>query len=76
MAFVREGMECPNCKKHITKYPIPGRMKEVSRKHGGFSVGKAAVGAVVAGPIGIAAGGLGKEKVTYQCDTCGYIIES
>ena len=42
---------------------------------GGFSGKKAAIGAVLAGPIGLAAGVLGKKKVTYKCSNCGYIIE-
>ena len=50
-------------------------MKPISERKGGFSLGKATVGAVVAGPIGVAAGMLGKKKIQYQCGHCGYIIE-
>jgi hypothetical protein len=50
-------------------------MKAISERKGGFSGGKAALGAVIAGPIGIAAGALGKKKVTYQCPKCGYVME-
>jgi len=50
-------------------------MNVVGERRGGFSGGKAVVGAIVAGPIGIAAGALGKKKITYQCPKCGYVIE-
>lgn len=57
---------CPKC---------CGVMKAISERQGGFSGGKAVLGAVIAGPIGIAAGALGKKKVTYQCPKCGYVME-
>lgn len=52
-----------------------GIMKPAGERTGGFSGGKAAVGAVLLGPIGLAAGALGKKKKIYQCDHCGYTIE-
>ncbi|MBQ6600307.1 MAG: hypothetical protein IIX36_01560 [Clostridia bacterium] len=58
---------CPKCRL--------GLMRPISERKGGFSGGKAAVGAVVAGPVGLAAGLLGKKKVTYQCPDCGYTVE-
>lgn len=58
---------CPRC--HL------GFMRQVSERTGGFSAGKAVVGAVVAGPLGLAAGALGKKKITYQCPDCGYMVE-
>ena len=58
---------CPKCG--------VGYLTSVSERKGGFSGGKAAAGAVLAGPIGIAAGALGKRKVTYRCSKCGYIVE-
>ena len=58
---------CPKCKM--------GMLSAVGERTGGFSGKKAAVGAVLAGPIGLAAGALGKKKVTYKCSSCGYIIE-
>lgn len=70
MAKVYDNMSCPKC--GYTKY---GRMKEMGTRTGGFSGGKAVVGAVIAGPIGLAAGALGKKKTTYVCDQCGYTIE-
>ena len=59
---------CPKC--HL------GCMQAVGERTGGFSGGKAAVGAIIAGPIGLAAGALGKKKKTYRCNRCGYTIES
>lgn len=59
---------CPKC--------YLGYMKKIGERKGGFSGGKALVGAVVAGPIGLAAGALGKKLVTYECSRCGYTIES
>ena len=38
----------------------------------GFSVGKAAVGAVLLGPIGLVGGALGKKKQCYYCGNCGF----
>ena len=58
---------CPKCGK--------GFMKSIGERTGGFSGGKAVVGAVLLGPIGLAAGALGKKKVTYQCQKCGYTME-
>lgn len=58
---------CPKCRF--------GFMNPVSERKGGFSGGKALAGAVIAGPIGLAAGALGRKKITYQCDKCGYIVE-
>lgn len=57
---------CPSCFK--------GYMTAVGERTGGFSGGKAVVGAIIAGPIGLAAGALGKKKI-YQCNHCGYTIE-
>ncbi|MBQ4316945.1 MAG: hypothetical protein IJC20_01735 [Clostridia bacterium] len=59
---------CPKC--HL------GYLKAVGERTGGFSGGKAVLGAIVAGPIGLAAGALGKKKVTYQCERCGYTVEA
>ncbi len=58
---------CPKCSGYM--YPI-------SERKGGFSGGKAVAGAILAGPIDIAAGALGKRKVLYQCDKCGYTLET
>ena len=58
---------CPKCR--------VGFLQSIGERTGGFSGGKAALGAVLAGPIGLAAGALGKKKITYQCNRCGYTVE-
>ena len=59
---------CPKCR---LGYLVP-----VSERTGGFGAGKAAIGAVIAGPIGLAAGALGRKKTTYCCKRCGYTVEN
>ena len=58
---------CPSC---------GGALAPVGERTGGFSGTKAVVGAVVAGPLGIAAGALGKKLITMQCEKCGYTLET
>jgi hypothetical protein len=62
-------MRCPKCKF--------SSMSPVGERKGGFSGGKAVVGAVLLGPIGLIGGALGKKKVVYQCQSsrCGYTVE-
>lgn len=59
---------CPKCK--------IGYMQAAGERTGGFSGGKAAIGAIVAGPIGLAAGALGRKRITYACNRCGYTVET
>ncbi len=59
---------CPKCRL--------GFLEAVGERTGGFSGGKAALGAIIAGPIGLAAGALGKKKILYLCKRCGYSVES
>lgn len=59
--------QCPRCRQ--------GYLVALGERVGGFSGGKAVLGAIIAGPIGIAAGALGKKKVTYACNNCGYTLE-
>ena len=57
------------------KCPVCGEMydwKYVGSDKQGFSAGKAAVSAVAFGPLGLAAGALGKKKSTYYCGKCGF----
>lgn len=68
MAKNLDFMPCPKCK--------IGNLKAVGERKGGFSGGKAVLGAVIAGPIGLAAGALGKKKTLYVCTRCGYSIET
>lgn len=57
------------------KCPICGEAemwKKVDTSKKGFSVGKAAVGTVLLGPIGLVGGALGKKKSTYYCGKCNF----
>ena len=49
--------------------------KKVDTSNKGFSVGKAAVGAVLLGPVGLVGGALGKKKATYYCAKCNFSHE-
>lgn len=61
------GNICPSCYR--------GNLQLVGQRTGGFSGGKAVAGAVLLGPLGLAAGALGKKKNLYQCSACGFTIE-
>lgn len=56
---------CPMCK-NAAQWKLVGNPKQ------GFSVGKAAAGAVLLGPIGVAGGALGKKKQSFACGSCGF----
>ena len=60
-------VKCPKCG-HMSVAPVGERT-------GGVSLGKAAIGGILLGPVGLLGGALGKKKVTYQCKKCGYTIE-
>ena len=58
-----------------TRCPICGektKWTKVGETNKNFSVGKAAVGAALIGPVGLVGGALGKHTVTYKCGTCGH----
>lgn len=57
--------KCPMCGEE-EKWKIVDEGKK------GFSVGKAAVGVLLAGPIGLLGGALGKNKVQYCCGNCRF----
>lgn len=38
----------------------------------GFSVGKAAIGGILLGPVGLLGGALGKKKECWCCRKCGF----
>lgn len=65
--------------KNYSFQPCPccgiGYLQAVGERKGGFSGGKAALGAVLIGPVGLAAGALGRKKITYRCNRCGYTVE-
>lgn len=56
---------CPSCLNS-------GNWRLVGTPKKGFSVGKATVGALLVGPIGVAGGALGKKKQSYHCSNCGF----
>jgi len=56
---------CPACGENLG-------WKQVNAGNKGFSVGKAAVGAVLLGSVGLVGGALGKKKVTYFCTKCNF----
>ena len=57
------------------RYPMCGESlmwKQVDTQKKGFSVGKAALGGILLGPVGLIGGALGKKKVWYACGKCGF----
>lgn len=57
------------------KCPICGEVygwKLVDKSKKGFSLGKAAVGGLLLGPVGLLGGALGKKKEYYYCTKCGF----
>lgn len=56
-----EPMKCPRCG---SKQLLPDKK--------GFSFGKAAVGGVLLGPLGLALGVHGRKKIKLTCLSCGY----
>ena len=48
------------------------RWIKVDETNKGFSVGKAAVGGILLGPVGLLGGALGKKKAFYACGNCGF----
>ena len=61
-----------------TRCPACGSQEDwkcVDYSNKGFSVGKAAAGAILFGPIGIVGGAIGKKKWSYYCRKCGYSNE-
>lgn len=61
-----------------SKCPMCGETnnwKKVDTDKKGFSVGKAAVGGILLGPVGLVGGALGKKKSTYYCGACGFSHE-
>ena len=57
--------KCPMCNEEK-------KWKKVSEDSKGFSVGKAAAGGILLGPIGLLGGALGKKKVFYACGNCSF----
>lgn len=62
--------KCPKCGCDDFLY-----WAKVSTQKKGFSVGKAAVGGILLGPVGLVGGALGKKKSTWNCAKCGFSSE-
>ena len=62
---MRVPSKCPMCNETL-------KWKKVDEGKKGFSVGKAAVGGLLLGPVGLIGGALGKKKVYYYCGKCGF----
>lgn len=60
--------KCPMCGESLN-------WKIVDSRNKGFSVGKAAVGGILLGPVGLLGGALGKKRQTYCCGKCGFMHE-
>ena len=60
--------KCPMCGEIL-------RWKLVDTTKKGFSVGKAAIGGALLGPVGLLGGALGKKKKCYCCGKCGFTHE-
>lgn len=57
----RGDMECPRCH---SDYITSGKK--------GFGIGKAAIGGLVLGPVGLLGGFLGANKMEFRCNSCQY----
>ena len=57
--------KCPMCGEKV-------KWIRVDKSKKGYSVGKAAVGAVLLGPVGLVGGALGKKVECYACGSCGF----
>lgn len=60
--------------KHVDNVPKCSRCgsTSITANQKGFGIGKAVVGAAVAGPLGLVAGNVGAKKVRVTCLNCGH----
>lgn len=61
IAFSREEIKCPRCGSH-----------QISVNQKGYGIAKGAIGTVLLGPVGLVAGGIGKNKIKITCLNCGH----
>jgi RNA polymerase subunit RPABC4/transcription elongation factor Spt4 len=71
----RNASTCPNCGEPNPALrmvcPVCGSANFTSVKKG-FSIGKAAAGGVLLGPLGLLGGALGSNDTAFRCQKCGY----
>jgi predicted RNA-binding Zn-ribbon protein involved in translation (DUF1610 family) len=58
--MLEDRIKCPNC-----------GSSQITAQKKGFSIGRAAAGAILTGGIGLAAGAIGKNKIIITCLNCG-----
>ncbi|WKZ43336.1 MAG: hypothetical protein QY302_14660 [Anaerolineales bacterium] len=66
---------CPHCGENAPGLRIncPAcQSMSIATGEKGFSLGKAAAGALLLGPIGIAGGLLGRKNIEFVCQACGH----
>lgn len=70
----RLSLTCPHCGTHLPGLyltcPHCGS-KNITLSQKGFSPGKALVGTIIAGPIGLLSGFIGRKKPEFLCLSCG-----
>lgn len=65
----------PPVQDNVAKCPKCGSTSLQARKKG-VSVGKAVTGALLVGPLGLVAGGIGMNKVEIVCLNCGNVFKA
>lgn len=60
----KDVVKCPKCKS-----------TSLSANKKGYGLGKAAVGAVIAGPVGLLGGFVGSNKIKITCLSCGHVFK-
>ena len=65
----------PPVQDNVAKCPKCGSISLQARKKG-VSVGKAVTGALLVGPLGLAAGGIGMNQVEIVCLNCGNVFKA
>lgn len=63
--YANEPIRCPKC-----------GSTQITAGNKGFSTGKAIVGDIVAGPVGLVAGNIGSKKTIITCLNCGHKWEA
>ncbi len=61
MAEASDSLKCPEC-----------GSAQLSANQKGFGLGKAAVGGILLGPVGLLGGLIGKRKIIITCLQCGH----